>query len=53
MPLFNPRFIAVMMAMHQRIRERPDWISRVIVFSTLAFAVLIVLFVRDHSGQRF
>ncbi|MEW6767995.1 MAG: hypothetical protein AB1342_08185 [Pseudomonadota bacterium] len=53
MPLFRPRFVTFFTLMHQRIRERPDWIRRIAILSTIAFAVLVLLYLRDRQGLRF
>ena len=53
MPLFRPRFFTFFVVMRERLRERPDWVSRVIVFSTIAFVLLTALYLNDRLGQRF
>ena len=52
MPLFRPRFFTFFVVMRERLRERPDWVSRVIVFSTIAFVLLTALYINDRLGQR-
>ncbi|MBI3701626.1 MAG: hypothetical protein HY242_14435 [Afipia sp.] len=53
MHFFRPRFLTFFLVMHERLKERPDWISRVIVFTTVSFVLLAVLYFRDRQGWRF